>query len=261
MTYNEELDAVNISFIEKLLEIDEKIVDHIPEDKYEAIFTQMIDPDSFVENQLKAWKSLGLTAENLRNSLKSFKQIYEDYKVEKGLGLSDKYNNFMIHLTSFIDNILKEVVDSYDEYEEVVCYIQKIDDNAKIPMVQHEDDACMDIYAIEDQTIEPHSYGVFVRTGFRLALPEGTKANIYARSGLSLKTTLRLSNGVGIIDSNYRDEVKVIFDNIGNEPYTIHTGDRIAQMELALIFSVPMKIGDVVNMTTDRKGGFGSTGK
>jgi len=102
-----------------------------------------------------------------------------------------------------------------------------------------------------------------IPTGFKIALPEGCEAQVRARSGLSIKHGITLVNGVGTIDWDYRDEVKVALVNISNEPYTIHPGDRIAQMVIAQVTLCQWEEVAQVSRPKelDRIGGFGSTGR
>jgi dUTP pyrophosphatase len=188
-----------------------------------------------------------------------YDKIMEDYTDH----VSEKKKELIHYVLEAMDDAVESVITNFDDIDDydIACYYQALDENAILPAFQHNTDACMDIYAIKDQTIPAQAYGVLVPTGFALAIPEGYKISIFARSGMSMKTMLRLSNGVGQIDAGYRDEVKILFDNIGHESYQIHKGDRIAQMAFEPVFKVPMKqIDDVKAVGTDRNGGFGSTG-
>ena len=138
--------------------------------------------------------------------------------------------------------------------------IQKLTDTATIPTYGHTTDACADIYADEDIVIEPGKTHM-VSTGLAFAIPDGFVVHVYARSGLSVKTPLRLANSVGIIDAGYRDELKVPCWNSGTEPLHIEKGMRIAQMDI--MPSPAMEFYEVENVKDvpgDRLGGFGSTG-
>jgi dUTP pyrophosphatase len=138
--------------------------------------------------------------------------------------------------------------------------LQKLTDTAMIPAYSHTSDACADIYSDEDVVIEPGATHA-VSTGIALAIPDGFVIHVYARSGLSAKTGLRLANSVGIIDSGYRDELKVLIWNTGEVPYHIEKGMRIAQMD---IMESPVinfeEVSDVKSIAGDRLGGFGSSG-
>lgn len=133
--------------------------------------------------------------------------------------------------------------------------------NAKLPKYAHDTDWGADIYAVEDMTIEPGSYGVMVPTGLRVAIPHGWMISFRPRSGMSHNTPLRISNAPGTIDETYRGELKILFDNFSTVPVEIKTGDRIAQMGLEKNYKASYYQVDKVDKNTDRgEGGFGSSG-
>jgi dUTP pyrophosphatase len=96
--------------------------------------------------------------------------------------------------------------------------------------------------------------------GFRMRLPEGYEAQVRPRSGTSLKTDLVIVNSPGTIDADYPDECMVPVKNGGPAPLRIRQGERIAQMVLARYETLAFESG-TVSRTTDRAGGFGSTGQ
>lgn len=141
--------------------------------------------------------------------------------------------------------------------------IKKLRENAKIPKRATAGSAGMDLYACIDEpiTIAPGQLAI-VPTGIAIALPDnGCAAFLYARSGLGVKHGICLSNGVGVIDSDYRGEICAGLCNVSDKPYTIEPDERVCQMVIA-----PVLTPDVVEVSelddTDRgEGGFGSTGK
>jgi len=100
-----------------------------------------------------------------------------------------------------------------------------------------------------------------VPTGLFVEIPEGYEAQIRGRSGLAAKNGISLANGVGTIDSDYRGEIKVILINLGNEPFEIKHGDRVAQMILAKYEKIEFTLVDSLEETDRGSGGFGHTGK
>ena len=120
----------------------------------------------------------------------------------------------------------------------------------------------MDLQALltEELVLQP-GQRMAVPTGLFMELPQGYEAQIRARSGLSLKHGITLINGVGTIDSDYRGEIKVALVNLGNELYTIHDGDRIAQMVIARYERVTWIPAETLEETQRGAGGFGHTGK
>ncbi len=99
-----------------------------------------------------------------------------------------------------------------------------------------------------------------VPSGIAISLPEGYAAFAFARSGLGVKHGITLANSVGVIDSDYRGEVLIGLINLSKEPYTVHPGDRVAQLVIMPVVAATLIEGDVGD--TDRgDGGFGSTGR
>ena len=113
---------------------------------------------------------------------------------------------------------------------------------------------------LEDLVLQPGERAI-VPCGFTMALAPGYEAQIRARSGLTAKHGVTVLNAPGTIDSDYRGEIKVILINLGQEPFTITRGLRIAQMVVASYEKVEWALGDVASKSTERQGGgFGSTG-
>jgi len=146
-----------------------------------------------------------------------------------------------------------------DDIERPKMVFEKTHQNAQLPKKAHPTDVGWDIFAVEDQTIQPNSSAV-VKTGLKLAfLEEGYWIKIESRSGMAFKHDVIAFQGV--IDNSYRGEIGLKLFNFSSNPYNIKTGDRVAQ--IAINFSLVdfgVSWGKVVN--TDRgSGGFGSTGK
>lgn len=122
--------------------------------------------------------------------------------------------------------------------------------------------AAMDLHACLDDavTIQP-GQRVMIPTGLAIALPDaGYVALIFARSGLGVKHGIVPANCVGVIDSDYRGEVKVALQNHGDQPYTVHCGDRIAQMAVMPVLQPELEWTEELPDTQRGAGGFGSTG-
>lgn len=119
--------------------------------------------------------------------------------------------------------------------------------------------ACFDIQSVDDTEIAPRHAGI-VRTGLKFKLPENHVLLIFSRSGHGFKHNVRLSNCIGIIDSDYRGEVKISLQNDGDETFSVRYGDRVAQGLIVPIPQVSMVAGVVIADTARGAGGFGSTG-
>lgn len=132
---------------------------------------------------------------------------------------------------------------------------------AELPVYKTPSAAGMDVAAAipEPVTLQPLERAL-IPTGLIIQIPEGYECQLRARSGLSIKHGITLVNGVGTIDADYRDEVKVALINLSNEPFTIQPNDRIAQMLLAPVTRIEWSEIDTVQRVEGRNGGFGSTG-
>ncbi|WP_380787423.1 dUTP diphosphatase [Sphingomonas sp. R86521] len=120
--------------------------------------------------------------------------------------------------------------------------------------------AGLDVVAAEALTLAPGARAA-VATGFAIAIPEGHEVQVRPRSGLALKYGVTCLNTPGTIDSDYRGEVKVILANLGEDPFEIARGDRIAQLVPAVVLRATLDEVAVLDDTVRGVGGFGSTGK
>lgn len=112
-----------------------------------------------------------------------------------------------------------------------------------------------------DGCVIPPGGRALVPTGLRIALPEGYEAQVRPRSGLALRHGVTLPNSPGTIDADYRGEIGVILMNLGQEPFIVEPGDRIAQMVVAPVARVAWSEAEELDATERGEGGFGSTGR
>ena len=141
--------------------------------------------------------------------------------------------------------------------------IKKLKENAKIPQRATNGSAGMDLYACiaESVTLAPGQLTV-IPTGIAIELPDNTcAAFLYARSGLGVKHGICLSNGVGVIDSDYRGEVCVGLCNVSDKPYVIEPFERVAQMVIAPVLTPEITEVNELSDTARGEGGFGSSGR
>jgi len=115
-------------------------------------------------------------------------------------------------------------------------------------------------YLKDPVTLQPGERKL-IPTGLHIALPEGYEAQIRPRSGLAYKHGITLLNSPGTIDADYRGEIKVILANLSDKPFTVHDGDRIAQMVIARYEQAHWQLTDQLDETERGTGGFGSTGQ
>lgn len=122
--------------------------------------------------------------------------------------------------------------------------------------------ACMDIAALLDAPVTLYNgHRVVIPTGLAFEVPAGYVMQVFVRSSLGFKYGIQLANGTGIIDSDYRGEVKVCLINLGEQVVRIEPGDRIAQAMLVKIPDVVPIWVDGLDDTERGEGGFGSTGQ
>lgn len=145
--------------------------------------------------------------------------------------------------------------------EEIEIFAELCRPDARLPQYAHPEDAGMDIYAAETVRLEPGKTAL-IPTGLKMAIPDGFELQIRPRSGLSLKTPLRIPNAPGTIDAGYRDEISVIVWNSDPEnAYTVQKGDRIAQFVVQRVPAARFTVvSDVAGIGQNRGGGFGSSG-
>jgi dUTP pyrophosphatase len=127
---------------------------------------------------------------------------------------------------------------------------------AKLPQRAHHSDAGADLFSYEYLEIYPNEQKL-VDTGIAVKIPQGYAGFVYNRSSQG-KKGITIPHSVGVIDSGYRDTIKVLLKNIGDDPYKIIAGDRIAQLVIQKVELVGFK--DIWNDSTRGTGGFGSTG-
>ena len=133
-----------------------------------------------------------------------------------------------------------------------------------LPAYETADAAGMDLRAaVPEQAPVALAPGerAMIPTGLTLALPSGYEAQVRPRSGLAAKHGVTCLNSPGTIDADYRGEVKVILINLGQQPFVIKRGERIAQMIVAPVTRAALEKVEVLDETKRGAGGFGSTGR
>ncbi len=158
-------------------------------------------------------------------------------------------------------NIIEQIIEGGGR-EFVTVKITKLNPDAIIPTYAHPTDCGADVCAVEETKIESGQTTI-VKTGIAVAIPAGYEIQVRPRSGLSLKSGLRIANAPGTIDADYRGEVGIIMTNTGETAYVIEKGMKIAQLVIAP--TPRIKWNEVATIeelgSTDRgAGGFGSTG-
>ena len=137
--------------------------------------------------------------------------------------------------------------------------VVKLHEDAVVPTYGTTGAAGFDFYSVDSVIVEA-GQTVIVKTGLAMAICEGFEIQVRPRSGMSAKTKIRVANSPGTIDSDYRGEIGIIVDNVGQEPYEIHVGDRVAQGILAIVPQASFIVVDSLDETERGAGGYGSTG-
>lgn len=211
------------------------------------------------------------------------------------LTLSDEVDktNLSKPKRDFLKEMLASIVNSINDTEgiakrNVPVAIELCHPDAKIPQYAHISDSGMDVYALDDITVHPGET-VLVPTGIKVALPVGFELQVRPKSGRALKTKLRVANTPGTIDQAYRDEIKVIIENVEppirdittntimkengfidhmeitsieyGKDFTIGKGEKFCQLVLCEVPKVAFyRVDNVQEIGDNRNGGFGSTG-
>jgi dUTP pyrophosphatase len=114
--------------------------------------------------------------------------------------------------------------------------------------------------AVESEQVVEVGAVTVIPTGIAMALPEGFEGQVRPRSGLACRHGISIINSPGTIDADYRGEIKVGLINLGNEPYTVRRGDRIAQLVIQKVYQARLECVETLDQTVRNEGGFGHTG-
>jgi dUTP pyrophosphatase len=149
------------------------------------------------------------------------------------------------------------------EHQPVIIAVQRLHsspDALPLPRYMSAGAAGMDLMAdvVEAIELQPGTRAL-VPTGIAVEIPAGFEAQIRPRSGLALRHGITLLNSPGTIDSDYRGEIKVLLMNLGDRPYTVRRGERIAQMVLAPVVRAELRESDHLAASSRGAGGFGHT--
>jgi dUTP pyrophosphatase len=140
--------------------------------------------------------------------------------------------------------------------------VQLLQPGARAPERTRAGDAGYDLRCVEPFALEPGERAT-IPTGVAIALPYDTAGLVVPRSGLAAKHGISVVNGPGLIDPNYRGEIKVVLVNLGSERYEAQAGDRIAQLLIVPFAAPEVEVVDELRPGGDDRGagGFGSSGR
>jgi len=137
-----------------------------------------------------------------------------------------------------------------------------LESGAVPPAYAHPGDAGADLVATRDVLLEPAGGRALVPTGDAIAIPEGYAGLVLARSGLAIRHGVTCLNAPGLIDTGYRGEVRVVLVNTDpREPYTVHRGDRIAQLVIVAVEAARFLGAETLPASERGEGGFGDSGR
>ena len=256
----------------------------LPDDLFDIISEQFIIE---LNNQLRSdenKKELLKIADTNNIKIEDIPKFLDEMYKSIDDAFKDFPENRKIFLKRIMSDIFNSIVDFNDELtSSILIPIEFCNKNARMPIYAHETDAGLDIYSTEDINIRPGET-ILIKTGLKVAIPVGYELQVRPKSGISLKTKLRVANTPGTIDSGYRDEIGIIIENIEQpiqdisyhfdnnnkividsilhgKTYSIEKGQKIAQLVLNKISKANFILVDTVNkIEGDRGGGFGSTG-
>lgn len=140
----------------------------------------------------------------------------------------------------------------------MIIKFQKLVADAKIPTYAHPGDAGLDLYSCEDVVIKPGERHA-VSLGFAMEFSHGFVARILDRSGMALKNGIHCL--AGVVDAGYRGECKAVLINLGDVPYTIEKGDKVAQMLIQPVEICDIETVEELSNSERGEGGFGGSGK
>lgn len=238
---------------------------------------ELTDPKNISTIQI-IFKNSGIDVENFVDSADD---LCESLKEKYGKDLGEDRIDFLVKMVILFKNAVRANGNLGKKI--VTIQVEKCSEDTKIPTYARVGDAGMDIYSTEEITLAPGEKKL-IGTGIKVAIPEGYEIEVVPKSGIALRTGLKVSNSPGTIDSGYRDEIKVIVENsepsikdieytfddnrnpviksiLHGKSYTIEKGQKIAQI---ILKEVPMinfqEVKNISEISGDRGGGFGSTG-
>ena len=257
-----ELDAL-VQSLQGLVDLDDELFDDARLKTVLETLDQQFSPEVInqsVNQIIKNLEDQGLNKQEAREAVDSLTQILKEMVYGENTFSGNK-KEFVDTVMEKTNNIFEKALEKFHTYAIELPMTVNIAEGAQVPTYAHETDAAADLYAMDETIVPAHSYGKKLRTGVKIQLPEGWLAFILPRSSIGAKTPLRLSNSVGLIDSGYRGELGVLYDNTSDEDYHINQGDRIAQLLVMPSYRFQAKVVDILADSDRGETGFGDSGK
>lgn len=259
----------------------------LPDEEFEILAPGLIQSTQQTLNNpnnklllTQAFNAEGVHAEDLEESYNAILEA-----VETETNFSQVKKDFLKDFFASIINAVKSTEGIGKKTVQIP--IELCHPDAKIPQYAHTTDSGMDVYALDDIVVKPGET-VLVPTGIKVALPPGYELQVRPKSGRALKTKLRVANTPGTVDQGYRDEIKVIIENVDppirsintrdwdgtsrtahvcfadiefGQDYVIGKGEKFAQLVLCEVPKAAFyRVDSVKDIGENRNGGFGSTG-
>lgn len=264
---------VGYSSIEALLDLDDEQFALIAPIFLDEFYKSANNPNDRIL-LAQALNASGYSLENLHEDLSMLLEAIDSAE----LGISKQKRDFLKELSIMTYNIAMETQGVPKKVVSVP--IEYCREGAKEPKYMTDGSAGLDIYSPDEYDIKPGET-IVIKTGLKVAIPNGYALLIHPRSGLSYKSGLRVPNSIGLIDSDYRDEIGVMLQNtepvikeisvdedgkvkniVYGSSYHIGKGERIAQFRLVEVPKIAFyKVDSVSEIGENRGGGFGSTGE
>lgn len=237
-----------------------KAIQDLPDESVELIlpqieeeFKKLVNEQDLVNKTKTEFLQQGYTIADIKAMKESYDNIAEDYfKIVKPTSPKGRYISALV-------GVYKDILDKIAEEgfsRTVNIKVVKETEDAILPQYAHFGDAGADLFANEEVEIQPNEVKI-VPTGLRVEIPDGYEIQVRPRSGMTVKTNIITQ--LGTVDSCYRGPLGVMMYNHGNEVYTVHKGDKIAQAVLAPTYHGNFLVTDSLSETERGTGGFGST--
>lgn len=256
----------------------------LPDEQFNVISELFLDEMQKALNsnteKLQLLQSFAISGNNSDDLVEAYEQVIKQIDAQLD-NISQSKRDFLKRMMGIVINTITNNEGAAKKIVKIPIQLCHLD--AKIPTYANIGDAGLDIYALDDYTINPGETKL-IPTGIKVAIPRGYELQVRPKSGRALKTKLRVANTPGTIDSGYRDEIGVIVENVeapikditydfddnGNiiiksvlhgSPYYIEKGTKFAQLVLNEVPTASfMQVEDIREIEGDRNGGFGSSG-
>lgn len=255
----------------------------LPDEQFELLGTYFLNEMEKALNNSNERLALTNIMSTCGLNVEDLKQHYQAAAEE----IDEKLSDFPAAKKDFLKAMLAMIINAIEDADgatkKIVQIPIELSDEAIMPSYAREGDAGLDVYSMIDVDVAP-GQTVLIPTGIKVAIPIGYELQVRDKSGIALKTKLRVANAPGTIDSGFRSEVGVIIENIEppiknitydfeengkpiitsilhGKSYHIEKGQKIAQLVLSEVPSAAFfKVNSVADFGVDRQGGFGSTG-